>query len=254
MSNWLIVGLLVVLVAIGYLITSRGSSTRKAEARSDAQAEARRYVERLGGQVGMLDHQGNDAAQQALTDAGERYTAAGGQLAQATTVQQFRLAQLTAYEGLYYVRAARTALGMDAGPELPPIPGQAQAGSVSERTSVPVGDRSVDASPTPSADTNYYYPGGVVAGQPVPRGWYSEPWWKQALVTGAWTAGSMLVLSSLFSGFGGLGPGAASSYTDGYAAGMGDATMHDGVGQGDVGFDGGFDGGDFGGFDGFGDF
>ena len=81
-------------------------------------------LERLGGQVYSLDPRDDPAAKQALVDASERYTAAGSQVEQAKSVQQYRLAQQTAYEGLYYVHAARTSLGLDPGPELPPIPGQ----------------------------------------------------------------------------------------------------------------------------------
>mgnify|MGYP006332205061 CR=1 FL=1 len=39
-----------------------------------------------------------------------------------------------------------------------------------------------------------------MAGRPGPQGWYSEPWWKPALVAGAWGVGSYLVASMLFSG------------------------------------------------------
>jgi len=56
---------------------------------------------------------GDPAARQALADAAERFTAAGAQVDQATSEQPYRLAQQTAYEGLYYVSAARTALGLD---------------------------------------------------------------------------------------------------------------------------------------------
>jgi len=60
-----------------------------------------------------LDPMGDPAARQALADAAERFTAAGAQVDQATSEQPYRLAQQTAYEGLYYVSAARTALGLD---------------------------------------------------------------------------------------------------------------------------------------------
>jgi hypothetical protein len=65
--------------------------------------------------------------------------------------------------------------------------------------------RDVEASPSPSERTPNYYPGGRVAGRPVPAGWYSEPWWKPALVAGAWGVGSALLFSSMFSGMGGVG-------------------------------------------------
>ena len=50
----------------------------------DAKADARQSIERLGGQVYMLSGS-NPAATQALADAGERYTAAGAQIDQASS-------------------------------------------------------------------------------------------------------------------------------------------------------------------------
>ncbi|MCL2536235.1 MAG: DUF1542 domain-containing protein, partial [Nocardiaceae bacterium] len=94
---------------------NQGHSANQLE---DAKADARQAIERLGGQVYNLA--GNDdASKQALADASERYTAAGSQIEQATTPVQARLAKQTALEGLYYIRAARTAMGMDPGPEVP---------------------------------------------------------------------------------------------------------------------------------------
>jgi hypothetical protein len=231
-----------------YYLRQRGASS--ARALEDSQAEARRWVERLGGQVYSLDPRDDPAARQALADAAERFTAAGAQVEQAKSIQQYRLAQQTAYEGLYYVRAARTSLGIDPGPELPPIPGQQQAGQVREDRAVTVEGHEYEASPQPGARTQHYYPGGMVAGRPVPQGWYSEPWWKPALVAGAWGVGTYLIASSLFAGMAGMG-----SYDAGYDAGMADAGGDTG---GDVSGDagGGFDGGGFdgGGYDGGGGF
>ncbi len=208
----------------------------------DSKAEARRWVERLGGQV--LSLVGTDEpAKQALADAAERYTAAGSQMDSAQTAAQTRLVTQTALEGLYYVRAARSAMGMDPGPDLPPVAGQAGAGSVTEDRDVTVEGHDYSASPRPGDRTPHYYPGGRVAGRPVPQGWYSEPWWKPALIGGAWGLGSMLLFSSLFSGMGGIASGGA--WEQGYDAGQEDAMSGDGGGDGDGGGadDGGGDGG-----------
>lgn len=253
---WLVIIAAVVIAGLYYLQTRKASA---ATALEDARAEARRWVERLGGQVYSLDPQDEPAARQAIADASERFTAAGSQVDQAKTVQQFRLAQQTAYEGLYYVRAARTSLGLDPGPELPAIPGQRQAGEVTEDRQVTVEGHAYEASPDPGDRTRHYYPGGMVAGRPVPQGWYSEPWWKPALVAGAWGVGTYLVASSLLGGMAGMGAW-DSGYNAGYDAGMGDAG--DGGGDSGGGDDGGdmgggdFGGSDFGGgdFGGFGDF
>ena len=266
--------ILAVLAAVVFLVmrtqNNSGSSTRQLE---DAKADARQAIERLGGQVYALV--GSDtASKQALADASERYTAAGSQIEQANSPVQARLAKQTALEGLYYIRAARTAMGMDPGPEVPTLDGQKSAGTVTEEREIEFEGRQVAASPTPSGRTPNYYPGGRVAGRPVPAGWYSEPWWKPALVAGAWGIGSMFLFSALFSGMAGVGYSAQdfeSGAGDGSDAGAGDGGYGDGDGGygdgGDAGGDtdfgaaggddfgggacggGDFGGGDFGGFD-----
>ena len=226
--------LLVVIAGAVWLIRQR--SVTKTRELDDARADARRWVERLGGQVLALT--GTDpASKQALADAAERYNAAGSQMDQVQSVAQARGVIETAYEGLYYVRAARVAMGMDPGPDLPPVPGQGSAGSVTEDRDVNVEGREYAASPHPSDRTPHYYPGGQIAGRSVPQGWYSEPWWKPALIGGAWGLGSALLFSSLFSGMGGIG--SADSWERGYAAGQDNAL----AGGGD------WSGGDYGGGD-----
>ena len=99
----------------------------------------------------------------------------------------------------------------------------------------------------PTDRTPNYYPGGRVAGRPVPAGWYSEPWWKTALVAGAWGVGSMLLFDSLFSGMNGVGYG-ASGFENGYGSGF-DQGFDQGYDQGlGAGQDGGWRGGDSGGW------
>ena len=210
---WIVV---IAVIVIGGLYLARSRSADSKNTLADAAAEARRWVERLGGQVYSLDAGGNAAAKQAIADASERFTAAGSQVEQATTVQQYRLAQQTAYEGLYYIAAARKTLGLDPGPELPPIPGQAQAGAVTEQRRVEVEGHEYEASPEATPTARNYYPGGMVAGRPVPRGWYSEPWWKPALVAGAWGVGAYMLTSAMFGGM------AGNAYADGYPDGAND--------------------------------
>ncbi|KXO98077.1 Uncharacterised protein (plasmid) [Tsukamurella tyrosinosolvens] len=231
----------VAVIALIVVLVIRGNRNRTT-ALADAQADARAAIDRLAGQVNNLVGS-NDAARQALADAGERYTAAGAQVGGANTPAQARLAKQTALEGLYYARAARVAMDLDPGPPIPELDGQRTAGAVTEDRTVDVDGRALTASPSPSDRTPNYYPGGTVAGRPVPAGWYSEPWWKPALVAGAWGVGSYLLFSSMFAGMAGVGPAVlADPGVDGAA----DA-------GGDVGSDGGFDGGGFDG-GGFGDF
>lgn len=246
--NAVLVVILLLVVAgivLAVVSSSRASRTRTAASLADAKADARRVIERLGGQVLNLTGT-DDASKQAMADASERYTAASSQIEQATSVRQAQLAKQSAVEGLYYVRAARQAMGMDPGPELESLTGQESAGAVTEDRRVQVEGREIEASPSPSARTPNYYPGGRVAGRPVPAGWYSEPWWKTALVAGAWGVGSALLFDSLFSGMHGVGYSGAqfeNGYDQGYDSGF------------DAGYDQGGDGGwgDFGGGD-FGDF
>ncbi|WP_018685163.1 hypothetical protein [Actinokineospora enzanensis] len=249
-----LVVIVVALVAVG-VVVMRNQAAARARALADAQADARRWVERLGGQV--INLTGTDtASQQAMADAAERYTAAGSQMEQARTAEQCRLVTRTALEGLYYVRAARLAMGLDPGPDLPADPDQQRAGRVEADRRVHVEGHDYQASPMPGAGTPHYYPGGRVAGRPVPEGWYSEPWWKPALVAGAWGLGSVLLFDAMFSGMSGIPD--SSAWEAGFDAGQADAFADmnaDGFGGGDQGFDGGgYDGGgDFGGGD-FGDF
>ena len=133
MNGVLLVLILLVVVAIGLAVysSSRATGRRNAASLADAKADARRVIERLGGQVLNLTGT-DDASKQALADASERYTAASSQIDQATTAKQALLAKESAIEGLYYVRAARTAMGMDPGPELETLTGQKSAGTVTE--------------------------------------------------------------------------------------------------------------------------
>lgn len=243
MNGVLLVLILVVVAAIGLAMwsASRNSAGRNAASLADAKADARRVIDRLGGQVLSLSGT-DDASKQALADASERFTAAGAQIDQATTAKQALLAKETGLEGLYYVRAARTAMGMDPGPEIESLVGQKSAGTVTEDRRVEFEGRQIEASPNPTERTPNYYPGGRVAGRPVPAGWYSEPWWKPALVAGAWGVGSVFLFSALFSGMGGIGYD-AQAFENGYGDGFSDGL--------DAGQDGGGDyGGDMGGGDG----
>ncbi|HPX38226.1 MAG TPA: DUF1542 domain-containing protein [Mycobacterium sp.] len=257
MNGVLLLLLIVVIgaIALAMMSSSRASGSRNAASLADAKADARRVIERLGGQV--LNLTGTDAAsQQAMADASERLTAASSQIEQATTTKQALLAKESALEGLYYVRAARTAMGMDPGPELESIAGQKSAGTVTEDRRIEFEGRQIEASPTATQRTPNYYPGGRVAGRPVPAGWYSEPWWQSALRTGAWTMGSVLLFDAMFSGMHGVGYN-ASAFENGYGSGF-EQGYDQGYDQGmDAGNDGGgFDGGGFdgGGADGGGDF
>jgi hypothetical protein len=266
MNGVLLVLIILVFAAIALAVygSSKASGKRNAASLADAKADARQAIERLGGQVLNLTGT-DDPSKQALADASERYTAASSQIDQATTARQAQLAKASALEGLYYVRAARVAMGMDPGPELESLSGQSSAGTVTEDRRVQFEGKEIEASAAPSPRTPNYYPGGRVAGRPVPAGWYSEPWWKPALVAGAWGIGSVLLFDAMFSGMHGVDYGAQgfeSGYGDGFQQGFDQGQLSDGGGgDGGNGGDGGgydaggggdwgdFGGGDFGGGD-----
>lgn len=219
--------------------TAQGRSNKAFDAKqnnqlADAVADARRWIERLGSQV--LSLSGTDTAStQALADASERYNAASSQISTATTPAQARLARESALEGLHYINAAREIMGLPAGPALPPLEGQKAAGAVTEPRTIEHEGHTVTASPHATAQTPNYYPGGRVAGRPVPAGWYSEPWWQSALRTGVWTAGSMLLFSSLFHGMAGVAYG-ADSFANGVGTGADEFANSEGFGDtGDAG-------------------
>ncbi|MBP2474215.1 hypothetical protein JOF53_003087 [Crossiella equi] len=239
-----IVLLILAVVIIGAVVYSgRQRAARAAQQLSDEKAEARRWIERLGGQVLNLVGT-NDAARQALSDASGSYTAAGSQIEQATSAAQARLAKETAMEGLYYVRAARVAMDLDPGPALPDLNGQRSAGTVSEDREVTVEGHGYAVARQPSAHTPHYFPGGVVAGRPVPQGWYSEPIWKPARATGSWGSGAGMLFGAMFAGMAGVA----------IASMAGDLIGDIGEGLGDMGdslasgFDGIGDSFDMGGF------
>ncbi|GAB2512017.1 hypothetical protein CATRI_09890 [Corynebacterium atrinae] len=245
---------LLILAIIGgglYYLSTRSTKQKTAEIETvkleDAQADARRWIERLGSQV--LTIAGNDTAStQAIADASERYNAAASAISTATTVRQAELARESALEGLHYMNAAREIMGMTPGPELPPLEGQRNAGKVTERRTIEQDGQVLTASPVATDETPNYYPGGNVAGRPVPAGWYSRPWWADAMATGMWTAASMMMFSAMFSGMAGVNYGANE-----FASGAGDGTeaadMGDMGDAGDMGDMGDMGGGDFGGGD-----
>jgi len=261
--EWVLVAVLLLVVVGALIYLTVGRRRAAANALADARAEAQRWYERLGGQLTNLPGGADQppVVRQALADASERYNAAGSALASASTARQFALARETALEGLQYIRAARQALGFDPGPDLPPP----SSGEVTKDRVVDVQGHRYAAGPDPGPQTPYFHPGGHVAGRPVPRGWYSEPWWRTALVAGAWGLGSVLIFDALFSpmwadpgyalGDAGLGDGGYEVTGDELSGDGGDAVAG-GSDDGDGDFGGGdFGGGDFGGGDfGGGDF
>ncbi|MFC9894264.1 hypothetical protein ACFVMC_11275 [Nocardia sp. NPDC127579] len=91
-----------------------GNADRVARAKS----EVRGYLERMGSELVQLDTD-DGSALDALGEAVDRMNTARAQLAAATTLGQVRVARETARGGLYFIRKARMAMGLDPGPPLP---------------------------------------------------------------------------------------------------------------------------------------
>jgi hypothetical protein len=222
------------------LMSRRRKRQRLLEGR---RADVLSLYDRLGADVQNLDPKDDAVARQALADASERYTATGGLLAHADTEGEYDAARRTALEGLYAARTAREALGLDLGPELPPI-SPTQGEQLTEERDVTVGDKTYQGHPQYTPGAPYYYGGG----SGVPGGWYSFPFWE-----------TLLLSSVLTGGFGGWGGGGfESGYDRGYEAGQDAGQADPGGGDWDSsgggwdtsggGWDssgGGFDGGGF---------
>jgi hypothetical protein len=203
-----------------YALSRRRRRQKEMEGR---RAEVLSLYDRLGADVQNL-HGDDPVVRQALADAAERYTATGSQLSQADTHQEYDVARRTALEGLQAARTARLKLGLDPGPELPPI-APAYGEQLSKPQEVSVAGKSYQGYPEYTPGAPYYYGGGGG----YPGGWYSFPFWE-----------TVLLGSVLSGGFGGGfgGGGYDAGYDRGYDAGRDDS-------QDSGGNDGG--GGDWGG-------
>lgn len=118
----LVVGAVVAIVAQRRSVDGPGPSSDL-----DAEADANRWVVRLGGSLAGIDVRAQagagGSAAESLTDATERLRAARAQLTRARTPDEYAQVTRTAVEGLRHVGAARTALGMDTGPCAGPAEG-----------------------------------------------------------------------------------------------------------------------------------
>ena len=190
---------------------------RREQELADAREEALRWYDRLGGQIANLSGGGEPAVKQALVDAGERYNAAGAQLDRADSPEAVRAGpgDRAGGPGLHPGGPGRHGPRPGSGPAAAGRRSAASARSPRTASSTCEGHR-YRASPQPADGTPYYYPGGRIQGRPVPAGWYSEPWWKGALATGAGVFGGMLLFDALAGGFGDAGYG---GYDQGYEQG-----------------------------------
>jgi hypothetical protein len=228
-----------VLVLGGVGLAVRSSRHRRAQLNEGLRAEVEQLYDRLGADVLNLDAGDNKVARQALADAAERYSACGSLLATADGPAEFAAARRTAVEGLTAARTARTALGIDPGPDIPHVPGDGP--QLAGPQQVTVGGQQYDGSPQYEPGRPHYFGGGTIGGRQVPGGWYSGNFWEPFLLGSILTGG--------MGGFGGHG-GFERGYDDGYQAGQHDGDAGGGGGDWGGGGDfGGGAGGDWGGGD-----
>jgi hypothetical protein len=241
-NGWIALGVLGVLGAGGVGAAVGWRRRRDRMAIADARASVQPFYDRLAADVSSLQPGTNATARQAIADASERLTSGGSQLAGATRLAQVAAARRSLLEGLQAAQTARKALGLDPGPELPPI-AASQAPQLSEPQQFTAGGQNVQGYPSYTPGAPYYFAGGGgYAG-----GWYSVPFWETLLIAEALSPGW-----GWGGGWGGGGGGFDSGYSSGYDSGFDagrDATQDSGGwGGGDWGGgDWGGGGGDWGG-------
>jgi hypothetical protein len=211
-----------IVAAVGYAAWSR--RRRHQRQLSDARAAVIPYYDRLAADVNGIDPGDNPTARQAMADAAERFTSAGGQLATADSTAKYAQARRTALEGLYAARTARTALGLDPGPALPPVADTA-AEQLDRPQHVTVRGETFQGYPAYTPGAPYYF-GGAYG---IPGGWYAVPFWETLL------AGSILAGGLGGWGPGGYGTGFDNGYLTGYEAGEQAADDGNAGGWGDSG-------------------
>lgn len=243
-AGWIALGVLGVLGAGGVAGLVGWRRRRDRLRLLDERAQVQPYYDRLASEVSSLEPGGNPTARQALADASERLNSAGAQLSGATRPAQLQAARRTTWEGLQAIRTARTALGLDPGPELPPMV-QTQAPQLTQPQQVQAGGQLVQGYPSYQPGAPYYFAGGGgYAG-----GWYSMPFWETLLIAEALSPGW-----GWGGGWGGSGYG--SGYDSGFEAGRDSVQSDSGANLGGdwgSGGDWGGGGGDWGGGGGGGD-
>ncbi|MEU5342023.1 MULTISPECIES: hypothetical protein [unclassified Streptomyces] len=110
--------LLLIVGAVTAVVVQRRSKGAGAMSDLDAEAEANRWVVRLGGSLSAFTAgaRADRTAARELSAAAERHRTARHQLATAHTPAEYAVVTRTALEGMHHIRAARRALGLTAPP------------------------------------------------------------------------------------------------------------------------------------------
>ncbi len=182
-----------------------GSGRHEREVFAAQRADVSSWQARLGSDVSSLEAGADPVSRQALADAAERYTAAGGVLSSATTVGELQVAKRIVVEGLTATRLVRQQQGLPLGADLPVDPV-----TVDQPTPVIHEGDQYTAYPGYHPDQPHFFGGGAVGGTLAPAGYYRTPFWKKALaIGGAVAAGDMLgnAIGGIFDGDQGQGFG-----------------------------------------------
>lgn len=182
-------------------------SSRKQEQFAAERADVASWQARLAADISNLDPGTDLVNRQAMSDASERYNAAGGLLASASTVGELRVARRIIVEGLTATRIVRGNQGLPLGPDLP----DPQTATVTEPTPLRHDGDDHVAYPTYHPDRPHFFGGGRFGGgSTAPAGYYRTPFWqKAAAIGGAVVAGDLIgnALGDLFDGDRGDGGG-----------------------------------------------
>lgn len=192
-------------------------------------AEVESLQSRLASDVTSLDPGDSPLCRQALNDASERASAAGGLMSRASTAEQMQVARRIVVEGLQATRVVREHQGLSLGPDLPDV---TSAATVQTPTEVVVGDQQMMASPGYHPQQPHYFGGGMVGGTQVPGGYYKTPFWKKAMMIGGAVAGGEVLGGLLSGGVGGFDDDGGGGFGGG---GFGGDDSWGGGGDGDNG-------------------
>lgn len=188
-----------------WVVSSRRRRKADAQAQEDARADVESLYGRLGSDVSLLSGGDDEVARQALADAAERYNATGALMSTASSPAEWAAARRTAIEGITAARVARERLGLDLGPEVPPLP----AGIVpqlAEDATVQLGEQVFEGSPAYQPGRPHWFEGGYHGETVVPAGWYATPFWQSILI-GSVLGGGRRSGYGYDDGYGGYGGG-----------------------------------------------
>lgn len=166
----------------GYVVYRKRKQEREFEG---LRAQIISLYDRLAADVSNLDPGEDPVTRQAVADASERYTSTGAQLSQADTVGEYAAARRTVIEGLIAARTARVRLGLDPGPDLPPVEEPVEE-QLTESRPVSVGEETHQGYPHYTPGAPNYYRGG----RGIPGGWYPSRFWEGMLLGQVLSRGS----------------------------------------------------------------